>query len=57
LKGINGGFIVFYLTEKNNFDKIDNWIYELKRSQYVPIILVDNQKNQEIKKEKRISKK
>jgi hypothetical protein len=32
LKGIGGSFIAFYLTDKNSFVKINDCIYELKRS-------------------------
>jgi Ras-related protein Rab-1A len=52
LKGIDGVFVVFDLTDKNVFDKISDCIYELKRNQDAQIILVVNKKNQGIVREK-----
>jgi GTPase SAR1 family protein len=57
LKGIGGGFIVFYLTDRNSFGKINDWTYELKRSQDAQITLISNEKNQYIEGERKISKK
>jgi small GTP-binding protein len=47
LKGINGCLLVFDLTDKDSFEKINDWFYELKRSQIVQIVLIGNKKDQQ----------
>jgi GTPase SAR1 family protein len=54
LKGINEGFLVSDLTNKNIFKEIDYWFNEMKRSKNAQIILIVNKKT---KRRKSVKKK
>jgi small GTP-binding protein len=49
LKEINGGILVFDLSNQESFEKIKEWFHELKRNQKTQIILVGNKKDQKRK--------